>query len=179
MPWEQPKRTSSGSPWGGAIAQQLALDHADRLTSVTFMSTTAGPGDADLPPMSPELKASFAEAAAPPDWTDRSAVIESVVRDQQLVAGQSLPFDEPAARALAVQVFDRTKNMAAGQNHWMLEGGASQRHRLAEISLPTLVMHGTEDPLFPYGHGVALAREIRAARLVPLEGAGHELPRPC
>jgi pimeloyl-ACP methyl ester carboxylesterase len=39
------------------------------------------------------------------------------------------------------------------------------------------VLHGTEDPLFPYEHGVALANEIRGARLLPLEQTGHELPR--
>ena len=46
----------------------------------------------------------------------------------------------------------------------------------AEIRAPTLVLHGTEDPLFPPAHGEALAREIPGARLVLLEGMGHEVP---
>lgn len=41
---------------------------------------------------------------------------------------------------------------------------------------PTLVLHGTDDPFLPYGHGVALAAEIPGARLIPLAGAGHEPP---
>ena len=44
--------------------------------------------------------------------------------------------------------------------------------------MPTVVLHGTEDPLFPYAHGEALARQIPGARLIPLPGAGHEVPRP-
>jgi pimeloyl-ACP methyl ester carboxylesterase len=44
------------------------------------------------------------------------------------------------------------------------------------MRVPTLVLHGTEDPLFPYGHAEALADEIPGARLLPLEGVGHEVP---
>jgi fermentation-respiration switch protein FrsA (DUF1100 family) len=62
------------------------------------------------------------------------------------------------------------------KNHWLLEGGGRWRERLGEVSAPTLVLHGTEDPMFPYGHALALAHEIPGARLVPLEGTGHEVP---
>ncbi|MEU6701787.1 alpha/beta fold hydrolase [Pseudonocardia sp. NPDC046786] len=50
------------------------------------------------------------------------------------------------------------------------------RHRLARITAPTLVLHGTDDPFLPPGHGEALAAEIPGARLVPVPGAGHEPP---
>jgi pimeloyl-ACP methyl ester carboxylesterase len=53
------------------------------------------------------------------------------------------------------------------------------RPRLGELAMPVLVLHGTEDPLFPPAHGEALAREIPDARLVLLPGGGHELPRPA
>ena len=49
---------------------------------------------------------------------------------------------------------------------------------MAEIDTPTLVLHGTDDPLFPLPHGRALATEIQGARLVELEGMGHEVPPP-
>ena len=61
-------------------------------------------------------------------------------------------------------------------NHWML-GGGDDSVSLSEVKAPTLVMHGTADPLFPYGHAEALAREIEGARLVPLEGGGHRYRR--
>ena len=63
-------------------------------------------------------------------------------------------------------------------NHWILEGGDSPGRPVTTIAAPTLVVHGTEDPLFPLGHGEALAREIPGARLLPLEGMGHQMPPP-
>ena len=51
------------------------------------------------------------------------------------------------------------------------------RERLGEITAPTLVVHGDEDPFFPHGNGVALAAEIPHATLLTLPGAGQGLPR--
>jgi pimeloyl-ACP methyl ester carboxylesterase len=62
-------------------------------------------------------------------------------------------------------------------NHHLVEGGARWRERLPELDLPTLVIHGTDDPILPYPHGRALANEIPGARLLALEATGHELPR--
>lgn len=88
-------------------------------------------------------------------------------------------FDEEELRALAGRIFDRTIDIEASmKNHWILEGGEPVRHRFAEITAPTLVLHGTDDPLFPLGHGEALAREIPDAKLIPLPGVGHETPPP-
>ena len=83
-------------------------------------------------------------------------------------------------RALAGTIFDRTVSVeSAMKNHGVLEdNGEPTRPRLGEITAPTLVLHGTDDPLFPYGHGEALAAEIPGARLVPLEGVGHKVPPP-
>lgn len=61
-------------------------------------------------------------------------------------------------------------------NHFVVDGGARWRERLGAIAAPTLVVHGTEDPLFPYGNALAPAREVPAARLLPLERMGHETP---
>ena len=59
-------------------------------------------------------------------------------------------------------------------NHWMLESGDPIRPRLGEVTAPTLVLHGTEDPLFPIGHGVALAEAIPGAELVVLPDEAHQ-----
>jgi pimeloyl-ACP methyl ester carboxylesterase len=166
-----------GISMGGGTAQLVALDHPDRVASLTLISTSPGSG-ADLPEMSEELRAHFAGAIEEPAWSDRDAVIDYIVEDARPYAGKSRPFDEAAWRDLAGRDFDRTINIASSmKNHFLIEGGDSWRERLGEIRIPTLVLHGTEDPLFPYGHGVALANEIPGARLLPLEGTGHELPR--
>jgi pimeloyl-ACP methyl ester carboxylesterase len=62
-------------------------------------------------------------------------------------------------------------------NHFLVDhGDHTARDQLASIAAPTLVVHGTEDPLFPLAHGAALARDIPGARLLTLEQTGHELP---
>jgi pimeloyl-ACP methyl ester carboxylesterase len=164
-----------GLSMGGAIAQLTALDFPSRVTSLTLISTTEG-GD-DLPGIAPRLAAYF-EGLESPDWSDRSAVVTYLVESFRAHAG-TLPFDEARIRAIAEMDFDRTVNMeSAMTNHALLHDDEPWHTRLGTITVPTVVLHGTEDPLFPYPHGEALARQIPGARLIPMVGAGHEIPRP-
>ena len=169
-----------GMSMGGGIAQHVAVEHPERVASLTLIATTPdGPGGAEhpgLPPMSDELAAKFAEGGDDtPDWGDREAVIAYYLGGERMLAG-TIPVDEEAIRRMAGRAWDRSPNPASAQNHWQLSAGASIRDRLGEISVPTLVLHGTADPLLPYPHGEALAREIPGARLVPLDGMGHQMP---
>jgi pimeloyl-ACP methyl ester carboxylesterase len=94
-------------------------------------------------------------------------------------ASRSHPFDEQGTRELCARVFDRTTNIESSmKNHYATDGGAGRwRERLGALDVPTLVVHGTEDPVFAVAHGEALAREIPGAELLTLEGSGHELAR--
>lgn len=173
-----------GISMGAGIAQEIALDHPGRVASLALMSASpggpGGPGRADLPAPAEHIQAMFAEPAPPPDWSDRAAVIDSMVEELRAFNGAH-PFDEPRMRRIITRIYDRTINIAASQtNHWILDDhGEPTRPRLGEISAPTLVMHGTADPLFPVAHGEALAREIPGSRFVPLAGVGHEFPPPA
>jgi pimeloyl-ACP methyl ester carboxylesterase len=105
-------------------------------------------------------------------------VIEYIVEDVRPYAG-SYGIDEVGVRALAARIVERTRDIEATYtNHSLLEGAGPLRERLGEIVAPTLVVHGTEDPLFPYAHAEALAAAIPGARLLPLAGVGHEMPPP-
>jgi pimeloyl-ACP methyl ester carboxylesterase len=169
-----PRAHVVGISMGGAIAQHLAVDHADRVASLTLISTS--PGGGDLPPTSERLAARFAQPPPEPDWSNRQAVVDYSVDDLRLYAG-TVQFAEDELRALLSRIADRTVSIESSlKNHTLLEGGEPVRPRLGEITAPTLVLQGTEDPLFPYGHGEALAAEIPGARLLPLEGVGHEMP---
>jgi pimeloyl-ACP methyl ester carboxylesterase len=167
-----------GMSMGGAIAQVVALGDPDRVASLTLISTSpAGPGpdDPDLPVMSAEDQARF--AVDEPEWSDRDAVIDYLVELARASSGSN-PLDEEAFRDLAGRVFDRTASMEASmKNHDLLEGGLRWRERLAGLEAPTLVIHGTEDPVLPYGNALALVKDIPGAELLTLEGTGHELPR--
>jgi pimeloyl-ACP methyl ester carboxylesterase len=169
-----------GISMGGAIAQRIAVDHPGRVLSVTLMSTSpagsGGPANADLPQMSDELRAVFAgEQHAEPDWSDREAVIAFLLEGERPYAG-SRGVDEEAMRALLGRVYDRSPSLASANNHFMLEGSDMSRARLSEIACPALVVHGADDPLFPLAHGEALAREIPGAKLLVIDGLGHEFP---
>jgi pimeloyl-ACP methyl ester carboxylesterase len=168
-----------GMSMGGAISQLMALDHPDRVASLTLIATSParpGPDDPDLPAMSDETRAEFSVAEA--DWYDRTAVTDYLVHLARVSAGRSRPFDEAAFRDVADRAFDRTINIASSMtNHNAIDGGNRWRERLGGLSVPTLVIHGTEDPVLPYGNGVALAHDIPGTKLLPLEHTGHELPR--
>jgi len=166
-----------GQSMGGALAQVLALDHPECVASLTLVATSPAGPDPDLPPMADEAQAALA-AIAEPDWSDRAAVIDYLTEQWRAIASRSRPFDEEGTRALSARVVDRTTNMESSmKNVYAAEGSDRWRERLGGLDVPTLVVHGTEDPLFPLGHGEALAREIPGAELLTLEGAGHELAR--
>ena len=165
-----------GVSMGGALAQLYALDFADRVLSLVLISTSrALPGDRALPPSSEELSRFMATVEV--DWSDATSVIEYLVGYSRALAGALRPFDEAAVRELARRDVERARNFAAAQNHDVLTDDEAPREPLSSIAAPTLVIHGTADPMFPLEHGEALAEEIPGARLLALDGAGHGLER--
>jgi pimeloyl-ACP methyl ester carboxylesterase len=171
-----PRAHIVGVSMGGGIAQQLALRDLERVATLTLIDTSPAVGAFELPPMSGALRAVFEQPAPEPDWSDREAVIDHLVAGEQPFLG-TVRGDDATKRRIWGRAYDRTTNMAASQtNHWILDEGEAPPGALGDIRAPTLVLHGTEDPLFPYPHGEALAREIPNARLVPLDGVGHEVP---
>ena len=82
-----------------------------------------------------------------------------------------------AFRALASRDVRRARDFRAARNHDLLTEDGRSRAPLSSISAPTLVIHGTADPMFPIGHGAALAEEIPDAQLLRLGGAGHGVYR--
>ena len=162
---------------GGAFAQLLALDFADRVLSLVLISTSpATPGERGLPSAT-ERYSRFLAAAEEVDWSHAGSVIEYLVDYARMLAGGQRPFDEAAITDLVRRDVERSCDIAASENHSVLEDGESSHGSLASIAAPTLVIHGTADPMFPLEHGEALAEEIRGARLLPLERAGHGVDR--
>lgn len=165
-----------GLSMGGGIAQELAALHPGRVLSITLVATSAAGSRADPTPL-PGSDPRIADAPAEPRWDDRAAVVDFLVENERLYGG-TLAFDAARVRRVAEGVVDRTADVhAAVANHALAEGPAVA-FRLADLDVPTLVLHGTSDPLFPLPHGRALAAEIPGATLVVLEGMGHEVPPP-
>jgi pimeloyl-ACP methyl ester carboxylesterase len=161
---------------GGGIAQEVALDSADRVLSLILISTSpATPSDHDLPPPTPEFGRFVATAEV--DRSNPDSVIEYLVDYSRILAGSERAFDETRVRELVRRDIERARDFAAVQNHNLMSHGEGSPKPLSSITSPTLVIHGTADPMFPIEHGEALAEEIPGARLLRLEGAGHGVDR--
>jgi pimeloyl-ACP methyl ester carboxylesterase len=161
---------------GAAFAQLLALEFAERVLSLVLISSSpATAGDRGLPPPTDEFGAFVSTAEV--DWSDRNSVIEYLVGYSRLLAGGRRPFDDAAMRELVTRDVERARDFGAVQNHDLLAGGEASTKALSSIKVPTLVIHGGADPMFPIEHGQALAAEIPGARLLPLEDGGHGVDR--
>jgi pimeloyl-ACP methyl ester carboxylesterase len=174
--FEVPAAHVVGVSAGGAFAQLLALDFRDRVLSLVLISTSpATPGERRLPSASEAYRRFLATAEV--DWSDRESVIEYLVGYSRVLAGGERPFDEAAARALVRRDVERARNIASSENHGALAEGKVSREPLSAMVVPTLVIHGTADPMFPLEHGETLTEEIPGAKLLRLEGAGHGVER--
>ena len=161
---------------GGAFAQLLVLGFPDRVRSLVLISTSpAKPIERDLPPATERFREFLASAQV--DWSDQTSVIEYVVGYERMLAGGERAFDEPAWHELVRRDVERARNIASSENHGLIAEGDVSSAPLSSIVVPTLVIHGTADPMFPLEHGQALTDEIPEARMLTLEGAGHGVDR--
>lgn len=168
----------AGMSTGGWIAQLLALGYPERVATLTLIASrpnAPGPVDDDLPGHHEAIMDAIMNTPDP-DWSDERAVVDHLVRQARTLAGAGA-FDEASARAHAEAEVARTTDVrCATTNVGFADHGPRWRERLGEITAPTLVLHGEDDPFFPIGNGEALAAEIPDAHLVRLGRAGHRLP---
>lgn len=162
---------------GGMIGQIVALKYPERVLSFTAISTSPLGIDTSRLPRTTRAYMEHSEAGASVDWSDPRQAIDFVVKDAGMLAGTAHPFDEAAARAFVEADCDRSGGYLSATNHFMLSGGDSLEGRLGEMKAPLLVVHGAADPIFPVEHGAALADAVPGARLLRIEGGGHELHR--
>jgi pimeloyl-ACP methyl ester carboxylesterase len=161
---------------GGAFAQLLALGFPDRVASLVLISTSpVTPGVRALPGATERYHEFMSTAKV--DWSDEASVVDYLVGYLRTLGGGERSFDEAAARDFVRRDVARAQDIEASENHGIVAEGETPRGPLSSIAVPTLVIHGTADPMFPLAHGEALAREIPGARLLALDGAGHGVER--
>ena len=162
-----------GASMGGMIAQEIAMLYPQRVLSLTsIMSSTGNP---KLP--QPTREATAALMAAPPatyeEYLDRFAQTWKMLR-----VG-SFPEDEAKDRARAERTYARGLNPAGvGRQLRAILASGNRKPRLGAVTAPTLVIHGTVDPLVRPAAGRDTAASIPGAKLVEITGMGHALPIP-
>lgn len=174
-----------GFSLGGFVAQEMAIAYPDRVRSLTLMSTAADPTDSSLP--GPRV-----------GWLVRSTFGGLPLLRFRLRGGEQNIMKERIARWIAfcgqdnldlgdlaeVVLYDlrerRGVNLRALIQHQAAVAATRSRYRhLAALTAPTLVVHGTADPLIPVDHGQKLSELIPGAQHLWLEGIGHQFPYPA
>ena len=160
-----------GMSMGGMIAQTIVIRHLSRVLSlISIYSTTGNP---EVPQPKPEV---IGMLIAPPP-NEREANIEHMLGVFKTIAGPGFPLDEKWTRKIMAKSYDRCfypQGMVR-----QLVAILTQVNRvpaLASVKVPTLVVHGTSDPLVPVEGGKDTAKAIPGAQLMLIEGMGHDLP---
>jgi len=162
-----------GASMGGFIAQTVALEHADRVRTLTLIMTSTGSrrvGQAKL--------RVYARLLRPPVAANRPAAISAVVETFRLIGSRGFAFDEEYLRDLAARSWDRGYEPAGSRRQLAATVGQPNRTAaLRRVTVPTLVIHGLHDPLVAPSGGLAIAKAIPDSRFVGFSGMGHDLPR--
>jgi pimeloyl-ACP methyl ester carboxylesterase len=161
-----------GASMGGMIAQTLALDHPASVLSLTSIMSTPG-----------GRRYSFARLGTLRDILRRAprepaAQVEHYLRVFRAIAGDGLPFQEDRARRVAEELVASKPDPAGSARQFVaiLDSSGRRRQRLGGLRLPTLVVHGTHDPLLPVRGARAMARIVPHAHLLVIQGMGHWIP---
>ncbi|MGM0920348.1 MAG: alpha/beta fold hydrolase [Bacillota bacterium] len=163
-----------GMSLGGMIGQILALRYPERVFTLTLIASSVFGNEMEkLPPMDQSILDHHAKSASI-DWSNREAVIPYLADGWKTLAG-SKPYEQERMYKLAERETYRAKQLPSRFNHAMLQGGDVYFDRMGEISIPVLIIHGTEDPALPYEHALALVKAFPHAELVTLDGSGHEI----
>lgn len=161
----------AGASMGGMIAQMMAVRHPDHVLSLcSIMSTT---GDPQVGQARPEALAVLASPAP----ADRDAYVDFHIKAFKTIGSPAFPADEEFLRWRAAATYDRSyypdgfrRQLAA------IHASGDRTAVLAKISVPTVVIHGRDDPLITVSGGEATARAIPGAELVVIDGMGHDVP---
>jgi pimeloyl-ACP methyl ester carboxylesterase len=161
-----------GASMGGMIAQTMAIEHPERVLSlVSIMSTT---GDRRVG--RPKLRVwGLLMRQAP---REREAYIERFVRVFRAIGSPGYPLEEERMRELAAATYERGHEaVGTGRQLAAIMASGNRTARLRSLDVPTTVIHGRADPLVPFRGGRATARAIPGARLIAIDGMGHDLPQ--
>jgi pimeloyl-ACP methyl ester carboxylesterase len=161
-----------GASMGGMIAQIIAAQHQDRTRSLTSIMSSSG--DPKLPPATAEAMAAL--LAPRPPIQDRESAIQHGMRVYRAIGSPGFPTSDPDLRAKVERALDRSYYPSGvGRQFLAILACGSRVEMLAGIKVPTLVIHGADDPLVPVEAGEDTAKHIPSSKLKIINGMGHDL----
>jgi pimeloyl-ACP methyl ester carboxylesterase len=161
-----------GASMGAAITQELAIHFPDRLLSATCIMGSSG--DPRLPPPTQEAL----EVLMSPSPTDKEAFVERFLWTWRVLRGSAFPETEKRERVRALRIFERGLNPPGVARQLAAIFASGDRTKaLPGVRVPTLVIHGTADPLVSVEGGRAVAAGVPGSKLVEIEGMGHAIPQ--
>ena len=162
-----------GASMGGMIAQLVAVEHPERVLSLTsIMSSTGNPL---LPPAKPEAMAALTAPMAPD--ADLMAILERGAMVSKAIGSPGYPADPERLRANVERDYNRSFHPTGAMRQMAaIVADGDRRARLKTVTAPTLVIHGADDPLVPVEGGRDTAAAIAGAAILEVPGMGHDLP---
>jgi pimeloyl-ACP methyl ester carboxylesterase len=161
-----------GASMGGMIGQVLAAEHPEAVRSLTSIMSTTGSRWHGQPALSV-----YRYLLRPPP-RDRDGYIQRSAEVFGLVGSTGFDRDEQYIRERAARSYDRGFDVrAGGRQLGAILASGDRSKSLAKITAPTLVIHGTVDKMIRPSGGRGTAKAIPGARLLKIEGMGHDLPR--
>ncbi|WP_191557645.1 alpha/beta fold hydrolase [Metabacillus idriensis] len=164
----------TGMSLGGMIGQIMAVKNPERVRTLTIIASSVfGTEQAELPQMDQRILDYHAKSASI-DWSNRESSISYLAEGWKVLSGAK-SFEKERMYLLAEREYSRAKQIQSRFNYVLLGGGEDYLDRMGEIDVPSVIIHGTDDPALPLEHGLALAKAIPHAEIVTLEGTGHEI----
>ena len=179
-----------GFSMGAVIAQTIAIRYPSRIRSMTLVSATTAPtairalmmleGEAWVKRANPELprmRPEFAAISFAPPPEEREAYLDYAVKLYRVIAGPGFPFDEVWHRDLAGRSYERSFYPPGAIRQAVAHiAHRNRKPALASVTVPTLIIHGADDLVFPVECGKDVAQAIPGSNLMIIEGMGHDMP---